>query len=190
MAMISAYVTVAALCFATAQAQVFYRGSCPPTPIIKDFDWQRYLGKWYEQEKYPVAYQAVGRCWTGTYIKDKYSGEISVRLDFKDIVLNRPRILTVDIGRKKPYAEPNRLFYTLPNVPLFEDEYEILATDYDNWTLEYDCQNQPIGHTKIAWILTRSPRPTYEVIHEAKTTLARLGIDTGRLERSDTSCFT
>ncbi|XP_063591259.1 apolipoprotein D-like [Penaeus indicus] len=189
MAMISAYVTVAALCFATAQAQVFYRGSCPPTPIIKDFDWQRYLGKWYEQEKYPVAYQAVGRCWTGTYIKDKYSGEISVRLDFKDIVLNRPRILTVDIGRKKPYAEPNRLFYTLPNVPLFEDEYEVLDTDYDNWTLEYDCQNQPIGHTKIAWILTRSPRPTYDVIHAAKTALARLGIDTGRLERSDTSCF-
>lgn len=41
MAILSTYVTVATVCFAVAQTQVFYRGSCPPTPVIKDFDWKR-----------------------------------------------------------------------------------------------------------------------------------------------------
>ncbi|XP_068214690.1 apolipoprotein D-like [Palaemon carinicauda] len=177
-----------ALCAVFTHAQISFRGSCPRLPVIKDFDFDRYLGRWFEQEKYFVAYQTVGRCWSGTYIKNK--GKISVRLDFRDIVLDRPNVITVDVFRKRPYEEPSRLTYTIPNVPLFEDNYEVLATDYKSWTIEYTCVNKGVfGHTKIAWILTRSPNPPYEVIREAKEALTRLGIDLRYLEKSDTSCY-
>ncbi|KAG7155707.1 Apolipoprotein D-like 11 [Homarus americanus] len=180
--MVSQIVMVVGLvfCLASTQAQVFFRGRCPKTPIIKDFDWHRYLGRWFEQERYFVAYQTVGRCWSGTYIKNKHTGKISVRLDFWDVVFNKPKVITVNVIRKKPYEQPNRLTYTIPNVPVFEDNYEVLATDYDNWTLEYAW---------IAWILTRKPHPSYSVINQAKETLTYLGIDVSYLKKQDTSCY-
>ncbi|XP_069959887.1 apolipoprotein D-like [Cherax quadricarinatus] len=173
-----------------SHAQVFFRGNCPKTPIIINFDWNRYLGSWYEQERYFVGYQTVGRCWRGTYLQDRHSGKISVKLHFWDVVFSRPNMISVGVIQKRPYRAPNHLTYTLPGVPGFEDNYEVLATDYDNWTLEYTCsERQPFGHTRIAWILTRQPRPHYKVIHQAKTTLASLGIDTKYLRKQDTSCY-
>ncbi|XP_063843692.1 apolipoprotein D-like [Scylla paramamosain] len=172
-----------------AHTQVFYPGRCPKTPIIKDFDFDKYHGRWFEQERYFVAYEMLGRCWSGTYLKDT-SGKVSVRLDFRDLLFSRPKQLTVDIIRKKPYEEPNRLTYTIPGVPNFEDHYEVLATDYTSWTLEYACVDKPpFGHTRIAWILTRLPNPSLPVINTAKQTLAKLGIDPKLLKKQDTSCF-
>nr|QTW21138.1 apolipoprotein D [Procambarus clarkii] len=173
----------------STQAQVFFRGNCPKTPIIKNFDLHRYLGRWFEQERFFVAYQTVGKCWSGTYLRDK-KGKLSVRIDFWDVVFSRPSKLTVEVVQRKPYAEPNRLTYRIPGVPVFEDNYEVLATDYDNWTLEYACvERQPFGHTQIAWILTRKPHPSYDVIHEAKQTLTALGIDISYLRQQDSSCY-
>ncbi|XP_064103327.1 apolipoprotein D-like [Macrobrachium nipponense] len=180
------------LCAVLTYAQIRFKGRCPKLPVIKDFAFDRYLGRWFDQEKYFVAYQTVGRCWSGTYIKNKNSGKISGKkeLDFRDVVLNRPNVITVDVFRKRPYEEPSRLTYTIPNVPLFEDNYEVLATDYKSWTIEYACVEKGLlGHTRIAWILTRSPHPPYEVIREAKAALVHLGIDLEYLEKSDTSCY-
>ncbi|CAL4080848.1 unnamed protein product [Meganyctiphanes norvegica] len=173
----------------SSHSQVFFRGPCLKLPVIKDFDWHRYLGKWHDVMRYPVFYQEVGRCWTGTYIKNKKTGQISVRLDFQDILLNKPLDITVAVHREKPYSEPNRFSYTIPGVPLFEDHYEALTTDYDNWTVEYTCVNKGLfGHTKIAWILTRSPKPSYHVIEAAKHAMRQRGVDPKYLEKTDQSC--
>ncbi|XP_071541415.1 apolipoprotein D-like isoform X2 [Panulirus ornatus] len=183
-------VVCVAVCVTSVTSQVFFTGRCPTTPIIKDFDWNQYLGRWFEQQRYFVAYEEVGRCWTGTYIRDDVSGKISVRLDFRDVLFNRPKVITVDVIQKKPYEEPNRLTYTIRNVPLFEDNYEVLATDYHSWTLEYAClEKPPLGHTKMAWILTREAYPSSSVIQEAKDKLAQLGIEVRFLKQQDTSCF-
>ncbi|XP_050720143.1 apolipoprotein D-like [Eriocheir sinensis] len=185
-----AVVVVMVYLSAAVDAQVFYRGNCPRTPIIKDFDWDQYLGRWFEQERYFVAYQEVGRCWSGTYLRNAKSGKISVRLDFRDVLLKQPKQITVDVFQKRPYEAPNRLTYTIPGVIGFEDNYEVLATDYNNWTLEYACVNKPpFGHTRTAWILTRSPHPSAAVIRAAKDTLTHIGIDVSLLKKQETSCF-
>ncbi|KAG0719809.1 Apolipoprotein D [Chionoecetes opilio] len=183
-------VVAAAVLASVAHAQVFYKGRCPKTKIIENFDFDQYLGRWYEQERYFVAYEAIGLCWSGTYIKNYESGKVSVRLDFRDVLLKRPKKITVNIIRKRPVEEPNRLTYTIPGVPLIEDNYEVLATDYIHWTLEYTCLNKlPFGHTRIAWILTRERDPEVWVIEKAKATLAGLGIDAGLLKKQVNTCF-
>lgn len=53
----------------------------------------------------------------------------------------------VNVFAKKPKYAPNRLTYTIPGVPLFEDNYEVLSTDYKTYTIEYSCRNKPpFGH--------------------------------------------
>ena len=60
---------------------------------------------------------------------------------------NKPRSIVVDIEQRKPKA-PTKLTYTIPGVPVFEDNYEVVATDYDSWTIEYACSNKiPTGHS-------------------------------------------
>ncbi|XP_018008868.1 apolipoprotein D [Hyalella azteca] len=173
-----------------ALAQVHYREPCPNMPVIKNFDFDRYLGRWYEQERFFTAYQNIGYCWSGTYIKDKYSNKVSVRLDFEDILLRIPAKIFVDIFRKNAYAAPNRLSYSISGVPreIFVDHYEVSGTDYTSWTIEYSCQNMPFGSLRYAWILTRSPHPPASVIKKAKAVMVALGIDVYLLERHKNTC--
>ena len=68
--------------------------------------------------------------------------------------------LFVSFNGKKPDAD------TEPN-------YNVLATDYENYTIVYDCTD--FGSrlkSEVLWILTRDPVPSDEVLNEAKSIIA------------------
>ncbi|MCL4141856.1 UNVERIFIED_CONTAM: hypothetical protein GTU68_054739 [Idotea baltica] len=150
----------------------------------------QYLGKWFEQERYFTFYEEVGRCWQGEYFIDYETGGLSAKLTFNDVLLNKPTDIVIDVFAKDPYYAPNRLTYTIRGVPFFEDNYEVLATDYETFTIEYACKNIPfLGHITFAWILTRSPHPTIDVIWRAKSAMNYLDIDTSLLQRTPQTCY-
>ncbi|XP_037072815.1 lazarillo protein-like [Pollicipes pollicipes] len=116
------------------------------------------------------------------------SGQVQVTLRLRDKLLSKPLKITVNVNQQSPYT-PNKLFYTIPGVPLLRDNYEVLRTDYDNWTIEYSCRNKPYGrHAKQVWILTRSPHPSRAVLRKAFYALRDLGIRITPFRRSDQSC--
>lgn len=48
-------------------AQIPGIGQCPAINVVQNFDAQRYLGRWYEVEKYPFIFTLGGRCVTANY---------------------------------------------------------------------------------------------------------------------------
>ncbi|KAG6439756.1 hypothetical protein O3G_MSEX001052 [Manduca sexta] len=59
------------------RAQIILPGQCPHVKIMEDFDASRYLGKWYEAEKYFFLFEFGGKCITADY-KLKDNGAINV----------------------------------------------------------------------------------------------------------------
>ncbi|KAG7168027.1 Apolipoprotein D-like 7 [Homarus americanus] len=113
----------ASLLVSLALVAVAHAGTCPKYPIIRDFDFHRYMGLWYQQDKLQASWEAPGRCWKTLYSRD-----------------------------------------------LMEDEYQVLATDYESFSLEYKCD--PNG------LLEKS---AYAIMHH-------LGVDIRKLERVDQTC--
>ncbi|XP_043208330.1 apolipoprotein D-like [Amphibalanus amphitrite] len=174
-------------CGHVTHAQVEFPGPCPPTPVIHDFDWYRYLGRWNDVFRYFVFYQEIGKCWSGTYTMDR-RGQVSVTLRLRDKLLGKPLKITVNVDQQSPYT-PNKLYYSVPGLPILRDNYEVLRTDYDNWTIEYSCREKPFGrHAQQVWILTRSPHPSRAVLQEAFYALKQLRIRLRPLRPSDQSC--
>lgn len=60
-----------------AEAQVPGLGSCPRFTVQPNFDANRYLGLWYEVEKYPFIFTIGGKCVTAEYGL-RSDGKISV----------------------------------------------------------------------------------------------------------------
>lgn len=51
-----------------SSGQIISPGSCPENvKSVDDLDVQKYLGTWYEYAKYPVYFEAEGKCVTAKY---------------------------------------------------------------------------------------------------------------------------
>lgn len=63
------------------QSKVFTQvpglGRCPEVNVVRNFDAQRYLGLWYEVEKYPFLFTLGGKCITAEYGQNP-NGTVSV----------------------------------------------------------------------------------------------------------------
>lgn len=58
---------LAVLLLLGVEAQVPGFGKCPKVPVVENFDTYAYLGRWYEQEKYPFFFELGGKCITADY---------------------------------------------------------------------------------------------------------------------------
>ena len=47
--------------------QVPFFGKCPAVKVKTDFDATKYIGKWYEIQKYPFIFTLGGKCTTAQY---------------------------------------------------------------------------------------------------------------------------
>ena len=87
-------------------------GACPKIETVPNFDANRYLGLWYEVEKYPFIFTLGGKCVTAEYGLNP-NGTISVfnkqiRNNKEDTILGTARVIKPGVGV---------LGVTFPNVP-------------------------------------------------------------------------
>lgn len=67
--------------------------------------------------------------------------------------------------------------------------YRVLATDYDNFAIEYMCGVNVMGTSEeTVWLLTRDRRPSLEIMQQARHTLQVLGLDKIKMYEADQSC--
>ncbi|KAK8384128.1 hypothetical protein O3P69_016092 [Scylla paramamosain] len=137
-------------------------GTCPKYPIIRDFDFQRYMGLWYQQDKKQASWEAPGR----TNRVERYDSQLTLQ------------------GPSKP----SLIKYSIP-LTFMEDEFQVLATDYETFALEYKCDpNGILEKQESIWLLTREKTPSPLVLQRAYAILHHLGIDIRKLERVDQTC--
>ena len=136
-------------------------GTCPGVELQADFDRERYLGRWYEQFRhYDVPYE-VADCATATY---------------STMPLNQFEIDNVEwdlVNEEWPRDEfplgkgiVSGFTSGLANVKFFPlapwANYMVLETDYDNYSIVYNCDAFSGGMVKVEylWVLSRTP---YEI---------------------------
>ncbi|KAG4072240.1 hypothetical protein HA402_005962 [Bradysia odoriphaga] len=167
-------------------AQVPSFGVCPrvTVAVADDFDVVRYMGRWYEQDKYPFIIQFGGKCATATYaLRD--DGIVSVlnrqidRFNETENIANGTAIL----------ESPGKLIVNFAPVPIpgQPSNYWILDTDYDSYAVVFSCVQIVPGfiYTTNAWVLTRARNPPQTLLRTAYDVFDRNNISSSFLLRTD-----
>ncbi|XP_076032410.1 uncharacterized protein LOC143020137 [Oratosquilla oratoria] len=162
-------------------------GICPKYPIIRDFDFQRYVGRWYQQDKLQSSWEAPGRCWKTDYSRDRKSGQFKMKMIFTSTITGRVEHYDSQLTLQGP-AKPSVIQYSIP-LTFMEDEFQVLATDYESFSVEYKCDpNGLLEKRESIWLLTREKNPSPLVLQRAYAIMHRYGIDIRKLERVDQTC--
>lgn len=164
-------------------AQVPGFGKCPEVDVAvaNNFDLDKYLGLWYEAEKYPFVFEVAGKCITATYGKME-NGDVSV----VNRQINRFTGNEGKVSGTATIISPGKLSVKFDSLPSpannLEANYWILDTDYTTFAVVYSCKDlSGLMSGKMVWILTREQNPdpgtlrkAYDVMDKNKITKAYL----------------
>ncbi|XP_015930076.1 apolipoprotein D [Parasteatoda tepidariorum] len=125
---------------------------CEHPPLMKDFDYRKMGGRWYEFARLPNPFQYLmpQRCNT------QYMTVTDGGLNFNTSMIEESTGFEINFnGGLFPYPEaPYHMKFTIEMVGL-EDWVDIVDAKYDEYVILYHCK--PIGAFRFAfgWILTR-----------------------------------
>lgn len=164
-------------------AQVPFLGACPNVETIQRFDLNKYLGKWYEAERYFAWFEFAGKCVTANYSINEND---TVKILNKQISSLTGVATSIEgIGRLAGRSDESKLSVTFPSLPLsFIAPYWILDTDYESYSVVWSCTNLGVFNVRNVWILTREPNPPVDVFQKAYQVLHKNNISRGFFTRT------
>jgi len=181
--MAAIWVTIFICLFASqteAQITKFFK-KCPEVQTKADFDLSKYLGRWYEIEKYPNWFEK-GSC-NGADYKLKSDGMVAVN---NSEVLDNGK-LNFAIGEARQNPSSDVLSHLQVRFSRWQPwgQYLVLDTDYDSFTVVYSCTNLLVARMEFLWIMSRQ-RTLSAVNHEnIYKLLNNYGIETSPLEAAN-----
>ncbi|KAK7605187.1 hypothetical protein V9T40_007045 [Parthenolecanium corni] len=158
------FLLIAGIGLAAAQVPGF--GGCPEFDSQPDFDMNKFLGTWYESERYVNIFEAGTRC-----VKTNYTKAVDGRFLVANEIMNRftsvKRVLEGEI-RLIVKGSESKLNIKYPNLPIpYESQLMVLDTDYDSYAVMWSCSSLGIINTQNAWILTREKLAPGTVLQKA-----------------------
>jgi len=155
------------------QAQVPHFGKCPPVTVKQNLDVSKYLGDWYEIEKFFFLVEGSQKCIRANYSL-KADGHIQVFN--RGIGSDGTEVTATGDGYPPDSNVAAKLaveFNGSPRVP-----YWIVDTDYDQYSLVWSCAEiLGFAQTDFAWILSRTKTLDPTIVANLKSKLSAFGID-------------
>ncbi|CAF1305321.1 unnamed protein product [Rotaria sp. Silwood1] len=168
-----------------ALTSVSYAGECRNIPTKKDFDVTKYVGLWYEAYRSNVIFEIGSKCVNATYTPNS-DGTVGVWNQAINFFGKYTSIR--GSARVKDSMEPAALEVIFDN-PNQKGDYNVLATDYDTYSLVYACRNIPIiGKWEFIWFLSRTKTLEPSVVNELKGILSNYGVKTSSLKPTSQDC--
>ncbi|OAD56248.1 Apolipoprotein D, partial [Eufriesea mexicana] len=160
---------------ALARAQIPSLGFCPEYVPMANFNMSKFLGVWYEAERYFQLTEVVSRCVMANYTQSP-DGKFRVSNEVTNRFTGIKRILEGEIKKAVSKAEEGKLTvkYTIPLTP--ETKYSILETDYESYAVMWSCSGVGPFHTQNAWVLTRERLAPGTVLQKAYAVLDKYKI--------------
>ncbi|ODN05072.1 Apolipoprotein D [Orchesella cincta] len=162
--------------------QILIPGSCPNLGGMQDFDLNRYVGLWYEVEKYMFLPEIAGNC---VYVRYKDHTNDTFRADIvqveaitrKHVVSpSRGSIISNDGSAHIDLVVDVRVPLTFVTVKI-DYPYYILDTDYENYVIKWSCRPGALGHNiQSMWVLSRSRNYLQETRNIVHDKLRELGL--------------
>jgi len=157
------------------RAQIPSLGFCPDYLPMSDFDMERFLGKWYEAERYFTFTDVVSRCVVTDYAKAP-SGRIYVSNEVTNRLTGVRRVINGNlqlVGK----GDEGKLVVKYATTPIpMESTLMVLDTDYDNFAVVWSCSGFGPVHAENAWLMTRERLPNGEILQRAYGVLDKFKI--------------
>jgi len=166
------------------------KDACNRYPPLLGFQIDKYMGRWWQMEKTPTVSELPGKCWSSFYYRDIQNvNKVKLRMDYVTRLTNAPNTFFSTVAMPNPLNDPSLFMYAVPAMPWMKRQYRVLATDYENFSIEYMCSPNMMGQPEeTVWLLTRSRHPSLEVMQQARHTLQVLGLDKVKLYEADQTC--
>jgi len=173
-------------------AQEFSLGQCPPFPTVKKFNPKRYSGKWYEYSNYFAFFQLFGKCVRANYriLPSEYGVVIEVINQAVNTITGASQEAegTAILNNPTDPSVPGELIVNFDSQPEFtrasSTNYNVIETDYDQFSIVYSCNNYGFMKSEILWVLTRKQFPGKELIEYIYNKIKYLGLNTRRLRKT------
>ncbi|XP_011639852.1 apolipoprotein D-like [Pogonomyrmex barbatus] len=172
---------------AWASAQIPNLGFCPEYIPMANFNMQRFMGVWYEAERYFQLSEVVSRCVMTNYTRGS-DGKYRVINQVTNRFTGIKRILEGEIKPPASKAEEGKLQVKYTTIPLTpETKYSVLETDYDSYAVLWSCQGIGPVHAQNAWVMTRERIPSGKVLQQAYGVLDKYKISKTFFVKTDQS---
>lgn len=137
-------------------AQIPGLGGCPDYVPITKFNRTRFLGTWYEVERYFTVSEVAAKCISATY-ELMPDGKVYVRNALTNRFNNVERIISGVMEPEKKKSKDGKYTVLYQSFPYnYNASFMVLDTDYDNFAVLYSCSTiGPVGHTVSAWVMAR-----------------------------------
>ncbi|XP_013170971.1 PREDICTED: lopap-like isoform X1 [Papilio xuthus] len=150
--------------------QVLLFGPCIEVETVKFFDIEKFLGLWYEIERFPTSYEEFGQC---AYKRFQACGR---RIEIEHGFIKNDILYIVHVN--STYAPGNDAIFKFKknNIDSLGIPMSILATDYTNYAVVYGCKNNDTIDIKYisAWILSREKELSPEILETAHRELNKI----------------
>jgi len=182
--MMNYVISVCVALVAIGNAQVTKFGGCPVVPTQDHLDISKYLGLWYEIERFPAIFEG-DFCTTANYTL-KANGKINVDNRYiEDGVVHN---VVGEASVRDVTVDESTLDVIFNNGPA--GDYRVIDTDYVNYSLIFSCKSvASVINIEFAWILTRVPQPDPALITRLKNELAGYKVDVSKFQATNhTGC--
>ncbi|XP_050510921.1 apolipoprotein D-like [Diabrotica virgifera virgifera] len=179
-------ILVAILCMFVVNAHGHIpRASCPDVKGVLNFDPSKFVGLWYEQQRYPTILENNGKC-----VSTKYSlnsdESIGINTRYLNAESNEWTILE-GVGVSDSTTGEAKFTVTYKN-PALTAPFWILDIDYDQFFIPYSCIIQDGHVVENLYIQTRSLNPSNDVINAALKVINDNNLDATLLLHTDKTC--
>ncbi|XP_013192069.2 insecticyanin-A [Amyelois transitella] len=153
-----------------SNSQVLQFGPCADVKTMEYFELERFLGQWYEIERFPTWYEDYGAC---AYKRIQACGR---RIEIEHAFVRDGVKYILHVNSSYVPGDDAVFVIQQNNVDPMGVPFTIITTDYTNYAVAYGCSfNEFIGIKYIsAWILSRTSTLEPEIWQKARSELNSL----------------
>ncbi|CAH2074672.1 unnamed protein product, partial [Iphiclides podalirius] len=161
-------------------------GRCPIYPQLPNFDITRMTGTWYEVERSFYLMEMSASC-TQLDVGINERGHLLITINTINRWTGAPAttyglgILSHTGASSFRYRLNNRMPYLIGRLLPGAGQYNILATDYDQFALVWSCTSLSIAHSDRMWVFGRRREIDAHVRAQIYAVLQDLDLDPDRL---------
>ncbi|CAF2459638.1 unnamed protein product [Rotaria sp. Silwood2] len=163
-----------------------FASECPKIVTQKNFNATKYLGLWYEIERNNIIFEIASKCENATYTAND-NGTVGV---YNQAITAYGGYYSIrGIARVKDPSDPAALGVIFSNPPR-KGDYNVIATNYNEYALVYACESIPIFSYKMEfiWLLSRTKSLSPSRINELKQILKDMGANVDGVKPTQQDC--